>query len=146
MNFCYEQDFYGWTQEQASLLRSGRLHEADLAHLIEEIEAMGRSERRALESALGRLLQHLLKWQFQPLLRSRSWELTIRNQRREVLKTLRDNPSLKSRQDEIYSDAYETARGWAEVETGLDERVFPASCPWSLEAVLKEGFLPESMA
>lgn len=138
----YETDFYAWTQEQAELLRTGRTNEIDLTNMIEEIETMGRSERRALETSMGRLLQHLLKWQFQPMLRSRSWALTIRNQRRELEKILRDNPSLKSKLAEIFSEAYVTARGWAEAETGFSEATFPAHCPWTLEEVIQPDFLP----
>ena len=142
MIVTYESDFYGWAMEQANLLKSGRVGEADIANLVEEIESMGRSEKRALESALGRLLQHLLKWHYQPVLRSRSWELTIKNQRRELKKTLRDNPSLNSKLDDILVDAYETAKGWTEAETGLPESSFPESCPWLFEDVVRTDFLP----
>ena len=55
----YTQDFYGWTQDQANLLRTGRLSDLDIENLIEEIETMGRSEKRALESRLNVLLMHL---------------------------------------------------------------------------------------
>jgi hypothetical protein len=77
----HENDFYAWTQEQAHLLRTGQLHQIDLQNIAEEIEDMGRSERRQLESRLEILIMHLLKWQFQPNLRSRSWQLTIKEQR-----------------------------------------------------------------
>jgi hypothetical protein len=74
----YEQDFFEWTVQNAQLLRAGRLEEADLEHIAEEIEDMGRSERRELESRLSVLLSHLLKWRFQPSRRGRSWQATIR--------------------------------------------------------------------
>ena len=84
----YEQDFYGWTQEQAALLRGGQLHALDIANLIEEIEAMGRSEKRELQSRLMVLLVHLLKWKYQPARRGRSWQLTIEGQRENCLDVL----------------------------------------------------------
>ena len=88
----YDQDFYGWTQEQAGLLRAGCLHELDIANLIEEVEAMGRSEKRDLENRLVELLLHLLKWKYQVNRRCRSWQLTIKTRRIDFLKVLRDNP------------------------------------------------------
>lgn len=88
----YETDFYTWTQQQAALLKSGRFSEADLENIIEEIETMGRSERRALENRLTVLLQHLLKWEYQPSRRGRSWTLTMRQQRLKFVKVLNENP------------------------------------------------------
>jgi hypothetical protein len=91
----YETDFFGWTLQQAELLKSGQLSELDTEHLIEEIEAMGRSERQQLTRRLEILLIHLLKWQYQPALRDLSWQLTITEQRRRIAKLLANNPSLK---------------------------------------------------
>ncbi|MDP2834182.1 MAG: DUF29 domain-containing protein [Pseudomonadota bacterium] len=139
----YDQDFYAWTQDQAAQLRVGKLVDLDLEHLIEELESMGRSELRALESSLGRLLQHLLKWRYQPALRCTSWKSTIKNQRREVAKNLCDNPSLKSRLPGVFEDAYETAKGWAEAETGLDEKTFSMTCPWPFDQAMNADFYPE---
>ena len=96
-NDAYDTDFYAWANEQAALLRSGRLAEADIANIAEEIETMGRAEKRELVSRLTILLVHLLKWRFQPNLRGRSWRLTIKEQRKEVLNHLADNPSLRQR-------------------------------------------------
>lgn len=138
----YESDFYGWTQEQAKLLKDKKLDAIDVANLIEEIESMGRSEKRALQSSLGRLMQHLLKWQYQPNFQSKSWQLTIKNQRREVTQNVKDNPSLKGTLNETIERAYENAVGWAALETGLDESVFPKTCPWSFDDVINNDFLP----
>src|SRR5512134_2414110 len=93
----YEQDFYAWTQEQASKLRSGELVTLDLEHLAEEIESMGRSERRELINRLAVLLAHMLKWQYQPERRGsgKSWRATIKEQRRQVQRVLKDSPSLQ---------------------------------------------------
>src|SRR6266852_4161446 len=92
----YEEDFYAWTVEQARLLRSGDLTAIDIANIAEEIESMGRSDRRALESRLTVLLTHLLKWQIQQRLRSSSWSGSIAEQRRRIAKLLRESPSLRS--------------------------------------------------
>ena len=90
----HENDFFAWTQEQAYLLRNGQIHQIDVVNIAEEIEDMGRSEKRELESRLEVLIMHLLKWQFQPNLRSRSWQLTIKEQRIRLEKLLKENPSL----------------------------------------------------
>ncbi len=128
--------------EQASLLRAGRVGDADLSNIAEEIESMGRSERRELVSRLGVLLAHLLKWQTQPALRGVSWQLTIREQRRRLARHLRDNPSLTPLLDAAMVDAHGDALLMAQRESGLPESAFPASCAWSAEDVLSEAFLP----
>ncbi|WP_028452994.1 DUF29 domain-containing protein [Chitinilyticum aquatile] len=143
MSIRYEQDFYGWTLEQVNLLRSGRLDEVDLEHLIEEIESVGNSERHELESRLEVLLQHLLKWQFQPSRRGSSWRLTIQEQRKRIIIRLRKSPSLKSSLDEIMTDAYDVAKTMAERETGLSENMFSEQCPWTFEEVMNAEFLPD---
>jgi Domain of unknown function DUF29 len=91
----YQKDFYSWTCEQAELLKAGRLNELDVFNLIEEIETMGRSEKRALESRLTVLLVHLLKWLYQPARRGRSWQLAIQEQRLEFFDVLNDNLNCK---------------------------------------------------
>ncbi len=143
MTTSYERDFYQWAMEQADLLRSGRLSEIDVEHLIEEIENMGRSERRELESRFKVLITHLLKWRFQPSYRGHSWALTIKEQRRAIAHLLKDNPSLKSHLEDILNDAYELAILAAARETGLDERTFPSICPWESGQALDTGFLPD---
>ncbi|HLB99535.1 MAG TPA: DUF29 domain-containing protein, partial [Acetobacteraceae bacterium] len=94
-NSLYDRDFYAWANEQAALLRAGRLAEADLENIAEEIESMGRSEKRELNSRLRVLLMHLLKWRHQPMLRSKRWSNTIAAQRDDIVDHLADNPSLK---------------------------------------------------
>jgi hypothetical protein len=132
----YHHDFYTWTHEQAALLKEGRLDELDIEHLIEELEDMGTSRERELENRLGILLAHLLKWQYQPERRSRSWEATIKEQRRRIERVLRKNPGLKSYLDEAFENAYGDARLIAVRETGLEENTFPEDCPWTLEQTL----------
>lgn len=138
----YQQDFYGWTQEQAQLLKAQKFQLIDWQNLAEEIEDMGRSEKRQLESRLEVLIMHLLKWQFQPSLQSRSWELTIKEQRLRIKKLLSENPSLKPALDEVIEKVYPFAIISAEKETGLS--AFPETCPYSLTDILSPEFFPES--
>lgn len=138
----YETDFYGWTQEQAALLRAGRLNEIDIQNLIEEVETMGRSEKRELESRLTVLLQHLLKWQYQEGRRCKSWNLTIDGQRIQFRKTLKENPGLKPLLPEIVADAYQLAVVYAARETNISKKVFPAQCPWDLSQIIDDNFFP----
>ncbi len=142
MPTTYDQDFFAWTQEQSRLLRAGALAELDVPNLVEEIESMGRSEKRELGSRLTVLMAHLLKWQFQPTLRSRSWELTLTEQRAQVDEVLEDNPSLLAQIDEILDRAYRYARIDAAKETGLTLTTFPTRCPYSLDQILEFGWLP----
>ena len=139
---AYHQDFYGWTQEQAKLLREHRIEELDLENLLEEIESMGKSEKRELESRLELLLMHLLKWYYQPNFQGKSWELTIREQRAKSARHLMENPSLKGKLNEVFEYAYEDARMWAARETGLSLDTFPESCPWAFEQVIDPAFFP----
>ncbi len=140
----YERDFYAWANEQAGLLRAGRLAEADIAHIAEEIETMGRSEKRELVSHLTVLLLHLLKWHYQPGLRSQSWRATSRIQRRDLTAHLDDNPSLKSVLSEAIVRAYGNVVIEAEAETGLAQTIFPAACPWGFERMMDGEFWPDA--
>ena len=138
----YDEDFYAWANEQAALLRSGRLSEADIEHVAEEIETMGKAEKRELVSRLKVLLTHLLKWHFQPGGRSTSWRLTVAEQRREVVEHLADNPSLKAKLSEAMENAYGGALLAAARETNLDLGTFASVCPWSFEQVIDRDFWP----
>ncbi|MEI6067655.1 MAG: DUF29 domain-containing protein [Methylococcaceae bacterium] len=139
----YNQDFYGWTQEQASLLKAGRLNDLDVINLIEEIETMGRSEKRELQSRLTVLLMHLLKWKYQANRRGRSWTLTIIGQRLKLASVIKDNPGLKPQLPDLINDAYTLARVNAAKETKLDIDVFEAACPWTFEQLINDGFYPD---
>lgn len=138
----YENDFYGWITEQTGLLKLGRYNELDAENLIEEMESMGKSEKRALESRLVVLLQHLLKWQHQPSFRGKSWELTIKEQRLRIEKIMRDNPSLRRQLEPCFFDAYQFAVIQAAKETGIDEKSFPNHCEWNLQQILDINFFP----
>ena len=143
METIYERDFYRWTQENARLLREGRLSEIDLENLIEELESMGRSEKRALVNRLAVLIAHLLKWEYQPERRSKSWRSTVDTQRIDVADLLEDSPSLRHEIEERLSRAYVKARILAEAETGLDRESFPPTCPYELEQIMDKDFRPE---
>jgi hypothetical protein len=140
---AYDADFYGWANEQAALLRAGRLAEADIANIAEEIESMGRSEKRELTSRLAVLLTQLLKWRYQSERRSGSWSASIKIQRRGLARHLADNPSLKSRLPTSLADAYQDAALIAADETKLGEAAFPAACPWSFDEIANPEFWPE---
>jgi len=139
----YETDFYGWIQRQVDVMRAGDLASLDLDNLIDEVESMGKSEKRELESRLEVLLMHLLKWQYQPHFRGSSWQFTITEQRIRISYHLADNPSLKSRIPETYERTYALALIDAVKETGLSKTVFPAQCPWTFEQVIDDNFWPE---
>ena len=117
MRDLYDTDFYSWTQKQAQLIRAGRLSELDLENILEEIESMGRSDYRALQSRISSVLMYLLKWQHQSEKRrtGHSWERAIREQRKQSKRLLRESPGLK----EMFPVAYQHAVEDAHDETGL---------------------------
>jgi hypothetical protein len=138
----HDEDFYTWATESAALIRAGRLQDLDLEHLAEELEDMGASRERELESRLAILAAHLLKWRYQPERRGNSWRATIKEQRRRLERLLRRNPGLAPRLSEAFQDAYGDARLIAMRETGMDEDTFPEQAPFSLEQCLTEGYWP----
>lgn len=138
----YKTDFYGWTQQQADLLRQGRVSEMDLDNLLEELEGMGRSEHRQMSHRLDVLLMHLLKWAYQPDHRSSSWIGSIKEQRYRLNRLIKSNPSLNPEIPEMMTEAYEAAQITAYKKTGLED-VFPTTCPWTFEQVMTEDFWPE---
>ena len=145
MNTRYETDVVAWASEQASLIRAGRFDQLDLAHIAEEIEDVGKSEQRELANRMAVLLAHILKWQFQPQKRSVSWTLTIKEQRRLLVRRIEKTPSLGPMLvdpdwiDEIWIDA----KVLAEKDTGLDIGSFSEVCPWAMADVLAQDWLPE---
>lgn len=139
----YQNDYYGWLQENVRLIREKKFSELDTENLIEELESMGKSEKRELSSRLTILLMHLLKWQFQSVKRSTSWRNTISVQRIDIRELLEDSPSLKNEIADKISVAYEKAKLAAEVETGIEKGNFPAECPYLLDQILDENFFPD---
>jgi len=139
----YEDDDYLWLYEQIELLRQRRFSELDIPNLIEELDSMGREQRRALESSYRLLLAHLLKWQFQRQMRTASWEITIDRERDHIRAREKDSPSLEANAKDIVNGIYRRAVKEAATETGLPKSAFPAECPWTLEQLRDEDFLPE---
>lgn len=139
----YEQDYYRWLEQVALHLRKQAFDQLDLENLIEEIEDMGRSEKRATESNLRVVLLHLLKWKYQPHHRSGSWSGSIAEHRIRIRKALQDSPSLKNYVPEIFAETYQDAIKIASQETSLEPEIFPISCEWILQQVLDEEWLPD---
>lgn len=142
MQNFYETDFFAWTQEQANLLRHQQWSQLDLDNLIEEIESLGKQQRAELRNRLSVLIGHLLKWEYQPERRSRSWLNTIRIQRIDTLELLEENPSLKPYLQEVLQKAYIKGIALASGETNLPVKTFPQDCPYMLEEILSDRFYP----
>lgn len=138
----YDTDLYAWANINAELLRQGKYQQMDVGHLIEEIEDMGKSQQHAIASHLRNLLMHLLKWHFQPDKQSNSWKFTIRNARQEIDDLVQENPSLSALPAKALARSYAKARQLAIDETGLLGATFPVDCPYSIEQVLSEDWLP----
>jgi len=142
MNDTYLADFNSWIDQTAQLLRERRWHEIDVEHLIEEVEDLGKSERRGIASQLTRLLLHLLKWQYQPQRHSDSWLDSITDARTQIELAIEDSPSLKNYAAEQLEESDQRARHQAAKQTGMQLSVFPEECPYPLELVLDEDWLP----
>ena len=139
----YEQDFNLWLEETVNLLKTRQLSLIDYENLIEEIESMGKRDKKALESNLEHILMHLLKWQYQKNKRSNSWRYSIIEHRNRLKKDFRDSPSLKPYFDDVLEDCYQTAREFASEQTGLDIKTFPIDIPFTKEQILSSNYLPE---
>ncbi len=126
------------------MLREGRLSEADIEHIAEEIESMGKSEKRELVRRFTVLLLHLLKWRHQPAFRSTSWRLTLEEQRNQLKDHLADNPSLKSSFGETIAAAYRDAVLGAARETGYGPKHVSRRLPLVLRAIHGPKFLSRS--
>lgn len=139
----YETDIVAWATEQARLLRTGQFSSLDIEHIAEEIEDVGKSERRELKSRMTVLLAHLLKWQYQPERRGNSWRRTIKAQRQGIIDCLEETPSLKP----DLQDSHWLGRVWNDTiaavlkEVELDD--LPEACPWSVAKILDPAWLPE---
>lgn len=125
----YDDDAYGWAMAQAAFLRERRFDTIDWDNVAEEIESMGKKELRSAESALRIVLMHHLKWQHQPLFRSRSWAGSIREHLRRFDRIISENPSLAPKLEQILHAAYEDAKFEAAQETGFMPADFPTTPP-----------------
>lgn len=142
-NATYDQDFYAWLLKSAELLRQRKFSDLDVENIAEELEGMARSDKRQLIARFAVLLSHLLKWKYQPEKRSRSWERTIKEQRKRILLLLEDSPTLKYEIEKKLSDAYEIAILSAANDTGMDESNFPETWEYSWEETLDSNFYPD---
>ncbi|OUC16267.1 MAG: hypothetical protein B0A82_02655 [Alkalinema sp. CACIAM 70d] len=141
-NSLYDHDFAAWVVQTVAQLRSGDYGAVDWENLIEEIEEMGKRERRALKSNLVVLLLHLLKWQYQPEMRCGSWRGSIVEHRQRLRDGLRESPSLQSYLQEVWAEAYRDGRERAIAETELEATRFPIEPPYTIEQALDADFLP----
>lgn len=139
----YDKDVYGWAVYTAQLLKDKKMDQVDFENIIEQIEALGRSLEMQLTYRLSLVLMHLLKWQYQPTLQGKSWQVTLREQRRASRRIIDKNPSLKAKINECLFEAYEDAIDETIKETGLDEKIFPSSCPYTFEQIMNDDFYPE---
>jgi Domain of unknown function DUF29 len=141
----YDQDVILWSEEQARLLRARRFSELDVEHLVDEIEDVGKSEKRELASRMAVLLAHLLKWSSPPKARTNSWRATINDQRKRIALALEETPSLKAvMRDAAWREGvWLDARAEARKETGLAEEALPEACPWTMEQAADAAFWPE---
>ena len=133
----YEADYYRWIQETLETLKQQNYHQVDWENLLDEIEDMGKSERRSLGSNLTIVLLHLLKWQYQRDRRSQSWETSVVEHRIRIEETLEDSPSLKNHLSEILEKQYQKALRLAATETKLSIEEFPSECPYSIDQILE---------
>jgi hypothetical protein len=140
---AYGEDRYAWLADQIALLQAGRWRELDIGHLTDELKDLGSMTRREISSRLTVLLQHLLKWQFQPDKRTNSWRATILEQRSRINDDISESPSLRRYPSEILDKEYEYARLRAADETGLALDRFPDHCPYSAAQVLDDEFWPD---
>lgn len=144
MGTLYEDDVIAWSERQAALLRAGRWDLLDIDNIAEEIEAVGKSEKRELRHRMAVLVEHLIKWRWQPRRRGSSWLTTIRVQRIDIQKLLRKMPSLKNMMadaefaDEVWRDAVVLALKEAEDEI----ENLPDTNPWTLDQAMQPDFLP----
>jgi hypothetical protein len=143
MNDTSVTDFNLWINQTTRLLQKGNWQEIDVERLIEEMQDLGKSERRAIASQLTRLLMHLLKWQYQPQRRSDSWLDSITDARTQIELAIADSPSLKSYPEAQFQESYQRARRQAAKQTGIQASAFPEECPYTLSLVLDEDWLPQ---
>ena len=138
----YNQDYFAWLNEQADHLSEGRFFALDIPNLVDEIRDLGRTEKREIQSRLGVLLVHLLKWRYQSERRSGSWRATMIEQRARILKRVQESPSLRNYPAEILDEEYRLARAETAAESNLKESTLPAQCPFTIDQVLDPDFLP----
>lgn len=136
-------DFHAWLQQSARLIREHRWQELDAELLADEVEDLGKRERRGIASQWTRLLAYLLKWRIAPARRSDSWRDSIADARLQVQLALDDSPSLRGYPAEQLGACYAKARRAAVQQTGLAITQFPETCPFALADILDDAWLPD---
>lgn len=136
----YNEDLNAWLQQQVSYLREGKFDKLDIDNLIEEVESVGKSERRSIKNYFVVLIGHLLKLKYRPEKATGSWYFSITNSQRKIKEIIEDSPSLKREMQEKLEAAWKDAINLAVQETGLPRQTFPAKCPWTAEQAMRENF------
>lgn len=137
MTASYERDYGLWAEQMANLLAAGRFSELDIENLVEEVRDLSKRERDSLLISIRLIIHHLLKWDYQPQLRSRSWLVTVQRERSNIADYLADSPSLKIYMtDEYLGKIYKKAKLDAIAETGLD---MPDVCPYTFGDVVNRN-------
>ncbi|MBW4637175.1 MAG: DUF29 domain-containing protein [Gloeocapsa sp. UFS-A4-WI-NPMV-4B04] len=139
----YKTDYDGWLEAQIDALEQGQFGALDIPHLIEELEIVNKLVKREMSSHLVTLLTHFLKWQYEPKARSGSWKGVILMSRYSLEEIIEDQSSLNNYWNEAIVEAYIRAREWAEAETEINIKLFPDECPYSVEQIRDQGWLPE---
>jgi hypothetical protein len=142
----YESDYYAWIQGQVRALRQRRIEEIDWANVAEEIEDLGKSEKRSVESHIARIVEHFLKLNYLPRrmksLNRRGWAISLREARRQLHRLLSESPSLRRKTRELFPHAYQGGRNAVLIAINVPESALPETSPWTLEEVLDDRFLP----
>ena len=139
----YDTDFVRWVETTVEQLRTQNYANVDWENLLDEIEDMGKSEKRAIYSNLKILLLDLLKYKYQPDKRSNSWVASIVEHRQRIKKAFKESPSLQPYFTEIFNDCYQDARELVAAETGLAINDFPVETPFNYEQVINAEYLPD---
>jgi uncharacterized protein DUF29 len=138
MSALYEKDFCAWSELQKDLILSKRFNELDVEHLAEEIGDLTIVHRHSLASHIKNIMLHMLKIEYQPDKKTNSWIESIDNARDEINDLLEDHPSLIREIPNCLDISYTRAKSKANKETGIDIRVFPKACPWTIDEILDE--------
>jgi hypothetical protein len=143
----YERDYYAWITEQVRALRERRIEDIDFDDVAEEIEDLGKSEKRSVQGHLETLLMHLLKLSYAPAVsrdrNARLWENTIELARFRIRRLLDESPSLRPALEELFDNAYKGARISARRALGFPREPLPETPPWTLEQILDDNFVPQ---
>lgn len=139
----YDEDFALWSAEQAELIRKGKLDRVDIENVAEELEGLGRQEKRLIESYLQSIAMQMLRWHYQPEYRCGKWQSTLLEYRSRLDDLLEHSPSLVSHPAAVLQEEYVIAREWIAIETSVYLDLIPTECPWSIDKVLDPDFLPD---